>query len=82
MDRVRFPAVPDRSYPYGIVADFPEVKRPGFEADHSFASRTEARNGGAIPPLPHTPSRRSAAATLYYYKKVKNVKLSLCLTKR
>jgi hypothetical protein len=32
----------------------PGVKRPGREADHSPPSSAEVRNGGAIPPLPHT----------------------------
>jgi hypothetical protein len=36
----------------------PEVKRQGREADHSPLSRAEVKNGGAIPPLPHTSSRR------------------------
>jgi hypothetical protein len=33
---------------------------PGREADHSPPSSAEFKNGGATPPLPHTPSLRSA----------------------
>jgi hypothetical protein len=40
------------SYPVGTGADFPEIKRPGREADHSPPSSAEVKNGGAIPPLP------------------------------
>jgi hypothetical protein len=36
------------------------VKRPGREADHSPVSSTEVKNGGSIPPLPHTFSLRGA----------------------
>jgi hypothetical protein len=32
----------------------PGVKRPGREADHPPLSSAEVKNGGAIPPLPHT----------------------------
>jgi hypothetical protein len=35
------------------VALSPGVKRLKREADHSFSSSTEVKNGGAIPPLPH-----------------------------
>jgi hypothetical protein len=34
----------------------PMVKRPGREADQSPPSTAEVKNGGAISPLPHTPS--------------------------
>jgi hypothetical protein len=34
----------------------PEVKQEGHEANHSPPSNAEAKNGGAIPPLPHMPS--------------------------
>jgi hypothetical protein len=34
----------------------PGVKRPGREADDSFPSSVEAKNGGAIPPLPNMSS--------------------------
>jgi hypothetical protein len=36
------------------------LKRPGREADHSPPRGVEAQNGGAIPPLSHTPSWHSA----------------------
>jgi hypothetical protein len=41
------------SDPMGTGGDFPGVKRPGREADHSHPSSAKAKNGGAIPPLPH-----------------------------
>jgi hypothetical protein len=69
---VRFPAVKDVSLLHTVHtgsganpaseyneyrgAIFPEVKRPGREADHSSPSTAEVKNGGLIPPLPHTPS--------------------------
>jgi hypothetical protein len=34
----------------------PEVKRPGHEADYLPPSSAEVKNGGAIPPPPHTSS--------------------------
>jgi hypothetical protein len=34
----------------------PGVKQSGREADHSPPSSAEVKNGGAIPPLPHTSS--------------------------
>jgi hypothetical protein len=37
---------------------FPGVKRPGREADRSPPSSAEVKNGGSMPPLPHTPSWR------------------------
>jgi hypothetical protein len=39
------------SYPIGL-----SVERPGRKADHSPPFNVEVKNGGAIPPLPHTPS--------------------------
>jgi hypothetical protein len=36
------------------------VKRQGREAEHSPSSSAEAKNGGAIPSLPHTSSWRGA----------------------
>jgi hypothetical protein len=36
------------------------IKRQGREADHSPSSNSEDKNGGAIPPLSHTTSRRPA----------------------
>jgi hypothetical protein len=34
----------------------PEVRRPGREADHSSPPSAEVKNGGAVPPFPHTSS--------------------------
>jgi hypothetical protein len=36
------------------------VRRPGREADRSLLSSAEVKNGGAIPPLPHTSSWRGS----------------------
>jgi hypothetical protein len=36
----------------------PGVKRPGREADHLPPSSVDVKNGGAVPPLPHTSSWR------------------------
>jgi hypothetical protein len=36
----------------GIGGFFLGGKAPGCEADHSFPSMAEIKNGGAIPPLP------------------------------
>jgi hypothetical protein len=36
----------------------PGIKRPGREAEHSSQCSADVKNGGAIPPLPHTSSRR------------------------
>jgi hypothetical protein len=47
-------------YTMGTGAVSPGVKRQGHEADHSAPSNAEVRNGGAIPSLPHTSSRRDA----------------------
>jgi hypothetical protein len=44
------------SYPMGTGALSAEVMRPGCEAVHSRSSSAEIKNGGAIPPLNHTPS--------------------------
>jgi hypothetical protein len=41
------------SYPVGIGAISPGVKRPRREVEHSLPFSTEVKNGGAIPPLPH-----------------------------
>jgi hypothetical protein len=38
----------------------PGLKRQGREADHSPPSSAEVKNGGAIPPLPHTSSWHGA----------------------
>jgi hypothetical protein len=48
------------TYPMGTGAIFPGVKRQGREADHSPTSSAEVKNGGAIPPIPDTSSRRGA----------------------
>jgi hypothetical protein len=32
----------------------PEIKRPKCEADHSPVCNVKVKNGGVIPPLPHT----------------------------
>jgi hypothetical protein len=48
------------SYPVGIGALSPGVKRSGHEADNSPPSSAEVKNGGAIPSLPHTSSWHSA----------------------
>jgi hypothetical protein len=39
----------------GTGGSSPEVKGQGYEADHSSPSSVKVRNGGAIPPHPHTP---------------------------
>jgi hypothetical protein len=44
------------SYPMGIGAISPGVKRQGREADHSPPSNVVVRNCGAITPLPHMSS--------------------------
>jgi hypothetical protein len=38
----------------------PGVKWQGREADHSLSSSADVKNGGAVPPLPHKYSWRSA----------------------
>jgi hypothetical protein len=43
-----------------LVAFFPAGKTPGAVADHSLPSSAKVKNGGAIPPFPHTSSRRGA----------------------
>jgi hypothetical protein len=48
------------SYQMGTGGDFPRVKRPEREAEHSPPSSTKAKNGVALPPLPHTSSWPSA----------------------
>jgi hypothetical protein len=44
------------AYPMGAGGSFSGVMWSGLQADHSPPSTTEAKNGGAIPPLPHTSS--------------------------
>jgi hypothetical protein len=48
---------PIQSVPGG---SFPEVKRPGREADQTPPFTAEVKNGAAIPPLPHTSLWRGA----------------------
>jgi hypothetical protein len=68
---VRFPPVHDFSLLHSVQtgvgahpalpgAPSPGVKWQGREADHSPPPSAEVKNGGAIPPLPHTPSWHSA----------------------
>jgi hypothetical protein len=47
------------SYTMGTGGPLPAIKRPEREADHPLPSSAEVKNGGAIPPLPHTSSWRS-----------------------
>jgi hypothetical protein len=37
-------------HPMGATDDFPAVKRPEHEADHSPPSSAEVKNAGTIPP--------------------------------
>jgi hypothetical protein len=48
------------SNPMDTEGYFSGVKRPGREADHSFLSSAEVKNGGAIPPLADMSSWRGA----------------------
>jgi hypothetical protein len=51
------------SYPIGNGERGPypwRLKRQEREGDHSPSSRAEVKNGGAMPPLPHTSSWRAA----------------------
>jgi hypothetical protein len=48
------------SYPMSTGSTFPGVKRSGREADHSLPSSAKVKDGGAMPPLPHTSSWRGA----------------------
>jgi hypothetical protein len=45
------PSILSNGY-WGVLS--PGVKQLGREADHSTSSGAEVKNGGAIPPLPHT----------------------------
>jgi hypothetical protein len=47
-------------YPMDTGPLAPELKRPELEADHSFPYSAEVKNGGAIHPLLHKSSWRSA----------------------
>jgi hypothetical protein len=39
-------------YPMGTVVNFPGVKRPGHEAEHSLPSSAYVKKSGTTPPLP------------------------------
>jgi hypothetical protein len=60
------PQRPDRLWahpstsPMGTGGSFPGGKAAGREADHSPLSSAEVKNGGAVPPLPHTSSWHGA----------------------
>jgi hypothetical protein len=40
----------------GTICTFPGGKEAGHEADHSLTSSAKVKNGGTMPPLPHTSS--------------------------
>jgi hypothetical protein len=40
------------SYPMGVIGSFPEIERPGSEADHLPPSSAEFKNGGATLTIP------------------------------
>jgi hypothetical protein len=44
----------------GIVGSSSGVKQPGPEADHRLPSRAKIKDGGAIPPISHSPSLSGA----------------------
>jgi hypothetical protein len=48
------------SFRMGTGGFHPRLKPPGRQDDHSPASSAEIKNGGAIPPIPHTFSWRGA----------------------
>jgi hypothetical protein len=52
--RTRFFSQPPVQWILGALS--PKVKRPGREADDAPPSSVDVKNGGAIPPLPHTSS--------------------------
>jgi hypothetical protein len=43
------------------------VNKPGHEVNHSLPTIAEVKNGGAVHPIPHTPSWHSANGQLYLY---------------
>jgi hypothetical protein len=47
------PEIHPASYPMGIRVISPGIKMPGYEADHSYPSSAEIKNGGAIPVPPY-----------------------------
>jgi hypothetical protein len=51
-----FPQRPDRGPTQPAIQWMPKVKQSGRETDHSLQSSPDVKNGGAIPPLSHTPS--------------------------
>jgi hypothetical protein len=62
-----YPQCPDWQWgPLNLVSNglrwlfFNGIERQGIEADHSPPSSAELKNGGAIPPLPHTSPWRNA----------------------
>jgi hypothetical protein len=61
------------SYPVGVGGSFPAVKRLGRDADHTPPASAEAKNDGAILPLPLTSSRRGAPYLNLYCKALKEV---------
>jgi hypothetical protein len=48
------------SYPMGTSGPSLGIKRPGRETEHSPPTSAEVKNGGAIPPVPHTSSWRAS----------------------
>jgi hypothetical protein len=74
MIRVWFPAMQDfslhsiqtgsgahpASYLMATGGSYPGGKAAGREADHSASSNIEVKNRGAVPPLPHVSSWRTA----------------------
>jgi hypothetical protein len=55
------------SYPMGTGGDFPGLKRPRHEADHSHPTIAEVKGDGAIRPLSHTLSWHNAQGQFYLY---------------
>jgi hypothetical protein len=58
------------SYPMGTGALSSEAERPGREANPS-PSNVEVKNGGAVPPLVHSPSLRGACFLIIILKIMK-----------
>jgi hypothetical protein len=61
------------SCPKDIGGDFPGVKWPGHEADHSSPSSAEVKNGGDILPPPHVSSGMVASLIRH-----KDIFIKLC----
>jgi hypothetical protein len=53
------------SYRMGTGGSFPKIRRPEREADHTFPSSTDVKNGGVIPPLLHAFSWNNAQLMKY-----------------